>query len=286
MIFILGGTGFIGRCLIDSLIKNKTELSVLIHNQEPKWLKGLDIPIFKGDILCKKTLVEPLKEADIVINLVGQISRDFYQTNVIGSLNLLDLCVKNKVKVIYLSSVNVYGSSNKPSVESDTPKPESPYAITKFLTEKVYEYFAKEHGLKITILRLSNMYGISIPERIVYKIISNIAQGEAITIYGKGTQKRDFLYIKDGVNGIVRSIKHEPKDFEVFNISTRTKTSLLDIIQIAENKLDKKAKINYLKKPLDEECIWADYTKANRLLGYKPKIDIKKGIELIHGGTR
>lgn len=285
-ILILGGAGFIGQVVSKKLIENGHNVSLIVHKNIPEFTnKNKDNPrLFFGNILDKNSLQKAFKNQDIVINLVGQISNDkilFYNLNIIGGLNVLELCEESKIKnIVLISSCMVYGESgSNPSKESDSPNPMTDYSLTKFLTENIHIHFANQFDFNLSILRLSNIYGPDKINGIVYNVISAIDNNKEITIYNDGTQKRDYIYISDAVDGIIKILENLPKGVEIFNISTSTRTSLLEIISILEKQLSKKAMLKFVQdKTYNEQCIWADYTKAKISFDFVPRIDLDQGI--------
>lgn len=304
-ILILGGTGFIGQGLTERLLERGHTISLVVHKRLPEKLAKIKaknrtkadddgkFKIFNGDILDKNILVEAFKRQDVVVNLVGQICKDknmFYDLNIFGALNVLELCIENKVKnMILISSCLVYGESGEtPSKEVDPPNPKTNYSLTKLMAEKIYTYFAKKHGFNLSILRLSNVYGPNKRSGTIYNFIETLKNGKDLIINGDGRQKRDFIYIDDVVDGVVMDVENMPKGIEVFNISTSKRTDLLQLVSIIEKELKKKAKLKFAEvNSYDERCVWADYTKAEKAFNFYPKINLKEGLKrTINGEDR
>jgi UDP-glucose 4-epimerase len=197
-------------------------------------------------------------------------------------MNLVDIAhLKKNLKIIFASTINVYGENCKsPSKETDEPNPLTNYGIIKFLTEQLYQKYSNLYGLDVTILRFSNLYGKHKKSGIISKIIKSTSD-KSVYLTHNGNQQRDFLYIDDAVDGIIQTIKKQPKKFEIFNISSQNKTTPKKIIKHIESISKKPVFFNLRKENIDEKCIWADYTKAKILLNFEPSVDIYHGLNLI-----
>jgi len=253
-ILILGGAGFVGQILIEKLKNENCKIKVLIFKKDIK-LKGKKN---KGDILKSGILDRYIEDGDIVVNLIGQLSGDdvnFSDLNIRGGLNLLESCVKKKkVKVILISSINVYGENVKrSSIESDLPKPSSIYGNVKLLTEKIYQNYSEVHGLDVIVLRLANLYGANKRAGPIPSIISSIKNKSSFSAFNKGKQQRDFIFVDDAVDGIIQAIKTPVKGFSIFNISTGKRFMIKEIIKHIENISKRKIKVKYDKKIPDEK---------------------------------
>jgi len=282
-IILLGATGFIGSNLLNELKKYDYEIIVMVHKKNLK----INFPHFSGNILIPQNLNSILKKDDIVINLIGQISnnhKNFIQTNILGSINLLDSCYKKKVKkVIYLSSINVYGENSKhASLETDFLKPQSFYGRIKMLSEEIYKSYAHTHGMNVTILRLSNVFGPNKKLGFIANLINSLNDKKIKNIaYNNGHQYRDLLFIDDAVTGIISAIKNSKNGFNIYNISTGKRYSVKKIIEIIEKLSTKKVNVKFSNEIPDEKCIWANFTKARNKLNFLPSITLKDGIFLI-----
>ena len=240
---------------------------------------------FRGNILSKSFIDSEISKGDIVINLVGQYSgnvSDFIDLNVTGGLNLLNSCVKKKIgRIILISTINVYGENTiYPSKETDKPVTEDPYGVIKLVTEKIYEHYSEVFGLDITILRLSHVYGPDKKIGIISDLLNSVNHNKSYTLFNNGKQLRDFLYVDDALDGIVQAVKLRKKGFSIFNISSGMRISTKELVRVIEKVTNKKMKINLNPIIPDERCIWGDYSKAKKILKFKPHIDIKKGLGL------
>ena len=280
-ILILGGTGFIGKSLISKLEKNNS-LKIMIHNSELSTTANT----FKGDILKKESFFNEIRENEIIINLLGQLTpneSDYINLNIFGGINLLDSCVEKKIKkIILISSINVYGENlDKPSTENDPLKPQTFYGLVKMITEQIYEYYAKSYGLSITILRLAGVYGPNKNNGFLSQIINSTKDNSIIPIcYNSGQQQRDMIFVDDVIHCIIEIIKYNPEGFQLFNVSSGKRYSMNELISMVEELTKTKISIKNSSKIPDEKCIWADNTKINQFLKFKPEMGIKQGLQI------
>lgn len=280
-IFLLGSGGFIGKSLLQKLIAEKFDVSVLIHDTFVNHDNSIS-----GDILNFESFNSNIQKTDFVINLIGQYHSDdenFLKLNLLGGLNLLNSCLQNNIKkIILISTINVYGENMiTPSKETDSPRPLTNYGIIKLLTEKLYMIFSNIYGLDITILRLANIYG---PNKkagyIAHLINSTIKNLEPIPAFNNGNQLRDVLFIDDAITGIVQAIKNFPSGYNIFNISSSKKYSMNEIINKIENITNKKLNVKFNSEIPDERCIWADNSKSKEFLGFSPHISLDDGLKI------
>lgn len=206
---------------------------------------------------------------------------DYLSTNVGGTYQLLELAKQRGVKqFIFGSSSSVYGkrSGRRGFTETSKLKPISPYAATKQAAETLCHSFASE-GLKITILRLFTVYGPrNRPDMAAYRFVDRISSGKVIELYGRGT-KRDFTYVDDIVDGIVRALK-TPFDYQVINLGNSSPVAVAELIKLIEKNLKRKAKIRRVKLPPgDVPVTFANVSKAEKLLGWKPTITLDEGVK-------
>jgi len=207
----------------------------------------------------------------------------YESSNNLGTLNLLELARKYNVKdFVFASSSSVYGSNKKiPFKETDNvDNPVSLYAATKKANELYAYTYYKLYGLNCTGLRFFTVYGPwGRPDMALFKFVKNITEDKSIDVYNSGKMKRDFTYITDIVDGILSAID-KPFGYEIINLGNNNPIELGKFIEIIEVVLQKKAKINYLPLQKGDVLItYADITKAKKLLGYMPKVEIEEGIK-------
>ena len=280
-IIVLGGSGFVGKSLLQKLESKKFKVKVMVNSSKIK----NKFKKFHGDILDKKTFENQIKNGDIIINLVGQYNdniSNFIDLNIKGGLNLLESCKgKKNIKIILISSIDAYGENmHYASKEKDKSSPQNNYGLIKLLAEKMYENFANIHGLDVIVLRLSNLYGPNKKNGLISNILKAIKKNGTVSINHNGKQQRDYLFIEDAVDGIIKAIQCRLKKYNVINISSGKRYRSTEIIKLAQELSHKKLKFKLKKTAPDEKCVWANNFKAKKLLKFAPKISIKHGLNL------
>lgn len=204
----------------------------------------------------------------------------YYQTNVIGTLNLLELCQQCRVpKFILASTSSVYGEGARPYREdAATDRPLSPYAASKKAAEVVCYTYHRLYGLDVTVLRYFTVYGpAGRPDMSVFRFVRWIAEGEPLVLYGDGSQERDFTYVGDIARGTVAALK--PLGFETINLGSDRPLVLREVVRLIEESLGKRATIKTAPAhPADVAATWADISKAKRLLGWQPQVSFEQGL--------
>ena len=278
---ILGGSGFVGRSLLNKLGKEEYDSKVIIYKNDIK----TNFKKFRGDILVPEVLDNQIENGDTIVNLIGQFyesDSNFIDLNILGALNILNSCIKKKkIRIILISSINVYGENlGKPSKETDPSQPITNYGIVKLITERIYQHYSKLYHMDVTVLRLSNLYGPQKKSGPVANLINSLNNGKNIFAYNKGRQLRDFLFIEDATEGIIQAIKIPQKGYNVFNLSTGKRHMVKDVIKIIEKMTGKKLRVRLDPRIPDERCIWADNSKAKKILKFSPKTILQQGIEI------
>ena len=280
-ITVLGGSGFVGKSLLQKLESKKFKVKVMVNSSKIK----NKFKKFHGDILDKKTFENQIKNGDIIVNLVGQYNghiSNFIDLNIKGGLNLLESCKgKKNIKIILISSIDAYGENMLyASKEKDKPSPQNNYGLIKLHAEKMYENFANIHGLDVIVLRLSNLYGPNKKNGLILNILKAIKKNGTISINHNGKQQRDYLFVGDAVEGIIKTIQCRLKKYNVINISSGKRYRSTEIIKLVQELSHKKLKFKLKKTAPDEKCIWANNFKAKKLLKFAPKVSIKHGLDL------
>jgi len=206
----------------------------------------------------------------------------YYTTNVIGTLNLLELCREFGVKKFILASTSSLYAGQKMPFKENLPvnEPISPYAASKKSAEVTCYTYHHLYGIDVTILRYFTVYGpASRPDMSPLRFISWVYQEKPVIIYGDGTQSRDFTYVDDIARGTIMALK--PLGFDTINLGCDKPYNLLDFLGMIEEKLGKKANIVYEPMhPADMKATWADINKAREFFQWKPDIDIEQGITI------
>jgi nucleoside-diphosphate-sugar epimerase len=246
----------------------------------------------RTDISDRAALAEVVTGAqpDAVVNLaaragVRQSIDDpwvYYETNVTGTLNLLDLCHELGIPKFVLSSTSsAYGDQAQQPFTEDMPtdRPLSPYAASKKAAEVLAYTYHDVYDIDVTVFRYFTVYGpAGRPDMSIYRFIRWIDEGLPVKVFGDGTQRRDFTFVEDIARGTVAGLSKV--GYQIINLGGDRPVSLLDLIGIIEEKLRKKATIAFQPpNPLDVAGTWADISKAEELLGWRPESSLESGIE-------
>lgn len=302
-ILITGGAGFIGSHLTERLL-SKEERVICIDNfnestnQEFKYrnIKGIrdneNYRIVDADVRRKELVDEVFAQEDIdlVFHLAAQTGVRpsvqnpvlHYKVNVIGTVNILQACVRFKVpQLIFASSSSIYGCNSKyPYSEDDKSDNQlSPYAATKKAGENICFVYHKLYGLDVTCIRPFTVYGPRQRKEMAISLFTRqIHNDEVITIFGDGSNSRDYTYVSDAVDGFVKAMGRT--GFEIFNTGGGNPVTLKQLIAMIETKLGKKAQVQYSPMQLGEvDHTCADTTKSYIELNYKAQIGIDEGLE-------
>ncbi|MCX7991009.1 MAG: SDR family NAD(P)-dependent oxidoreductase [Proteobacteria bacterium] len=306
-ILVTGGAGFIGSNVVDAYLSEGHRVTVIDDLSSGKWENiNRKAKFYLLDIRDRATLerVFEKEKFDIVNHHAAQISVPMSvanpqldaDINVTGFLNILELSVKYRVKkIIFISSGGaLYGEAEEyPTSESYPPKPLSPYAITKYVSENYLYFYNKQYGLDYTVLRYANVYGPrQIPHGeagVVSIFMTRLKEGKDCTIYAFSDEpegmKRDYVYVEDVAKANILALNKG--SLEAINIGTGVATSTSELFNIVYETLSKSTKIaKNLKKPksgperpgdLRRSCL--NIAKAKKVLGWKPENSLKKGIE-------
>lgn len=248
-VLISGGAGFIGSYLVRELLAENHTVVVFdnLSTGDLKHLSGLNIVLWKQDI-CNPAIVKQIvfEKFDVIVHLAAQTMVDASiknpvfdaSENIMGTLNVLEAARQCGARVIFASTAATYGDvveDNLPVVESQALSPQSFYGLTKVGVEKYLALYHQHYGLDYVICRFANVYGERQGDKGEGGVISifakRIAAGKDITIYGDGTQTRDFVYAGDIARGICKAMTTKNVN-TVYNLSTQTETSLLELVQI------------------------------------------------------
>ena len=272
-ILVLGGTGFIGRNLIKSL-KKKYKISSISLNQILKEKKCSGVKYKRLDLRKKNNIKKIKKNYDYIINCLS------FNRN----QKIFNFFLKFKPqKFIHIGCSGEYGKIKVPFKESDKCLPKTNYGLSKLFDTMYLLNLYKNFKFPVVIVRLFNVYGKDQGRYIISEIVSNCKKNNVINL-ANGSQTRDFCHIDDiskAVNLIIRS-KNKRLIGKILNISTGKETSIRSLSRIILRKV-KKGKINFIKRDLDKNSILrskADIKLSKKLLNWRPKIDILKGIDL------
>ena len=326
-ILVTGAAGFIGAFLCKRLLGASNDEIIGVDNLNDYYDVSLkearldmlkpykNFKFIKGDISDKVFINKLFDEYhfDIVVNLAAQAGvrysidhPDVYiQSNIIGFYNILEACRYHPVKhLVYASSSSVYGGNEKVPFSTDdkVDNPVSLYAATKKSDELLAHAYSKLYNIPTTGLRFFTVYGpMGRPDMAYFSFANKLVKGETIEIFNYGNCKRDFTYIDDIVEGVVRVMKKAPEKrdgedglpvppYKIYNIGNNNPENLLDFVQILSEEL---VKAGVLSKDFDFEShkklapmqkgdvpvTYADTSDLERDFGYKPSTNLREGLK-------
>lgn len=297
---VTGGAGFIGSNLVERLLHEGHEVRVL-DNYETGNKDNLteflnDIELFEGDIRDAALVKRAISGADFVFHqaALSSVPRSIADpiasnaVNVDGTLNVLMAAREANVqKVVYASSSSIYGPTEVlPKEESMPPNPISPYALAKFAGEKYCQIFSDLYDLPTVCLRYFNIFGPRQDPKSEYAavvplFITNLLSGQPIQIYGNGEQSRDFTYIENAINAnLLAATASKEADGEIFNVGCNARATLNTLVNLMGELIGIEVSPEYHPPRLgDVKHSLADVSKAQRLLNFNPKVDLKQGLE-------
>ena len=291
---ITGGAGFIGSHLVEILTRNNKNVVVLdnlstgrIENLKPflKKIKFIKCDISKkgrwqNEFRGKCYIFHFAALADIVPSI--QDPEKYYNSNVNGTLNLLQACRNAKVlKFLYSASSSCYGIPKKyPTTEDEKINTLYPYALTKKMGEDLIIHWSKLYNFPFISLRLFNVYGTRSRTSGTYGAMFGVflaqkLHGKPFTIVGNGKQTRDFTYVTDVIDAFLKAAESKIVN-EIFNIGSGETVSINKIIKLLGGN-----KVFIKKRPGEPDCTFANISKIKKLIKWKPKIKIEKGIEYL-----
>ncbi len=297
MIYLVtGGAGFIGSHIVEEIVRNGGKVIILddFSKGTIENLKGVikRVKIIKGSITNKNAIKEAMKNIDYIIHLAAVSSAPdasknperTYKINVEGTRNILEAVpYKGIRRFIFISSASVYKENkNKVYKEEDKKEPKTIYGKSKLKAEEICLNYASKKRISLIILRYFNVFGprdIKKSGRIIPSWLDNIKKGKEIEIYGDGKQTRDFIYIKDIVEATLLSCKKEGINKEILNIGTGKPYSILELKMKIEEIMGYKLKVRSKKKRRNDiKHLIADISKAESILGFKPKTSLSNGL--------
>ena len=304
-IFITGADGFIGSHLTEHLLSKGFNVTAMVYYNSFNslgWLNDISnkfhkrLKIISGDLRDKSFLISSTKKHDVIIHLAALIAipfsyeapESYVQTNIIGTLNVLDATKINKIKKIIVTSTSeIYGRSKKfPISENFGVDPRSPYSATKISADQLSISYYYSFGIPVTILRPFNTVGPrQSPRAVLPTIINQIIDDKRKIKIGNISTKRNFNSVYDIVRGFECAIKTKKNiSGEIINLGSSFEISIKDLLKMV-SKIEGKRIITINEKkrvrPLKSEIfrLTASNKKAKRLLNWSPKIKTKKGFE-------
>ena len=304
---VTGGAGFIGSHLVDGLLADGWQVTV-VDNFDPYYPESVKrrhiaahvahprYRLVEADIRDGAKLNALLNDQyTVIVHLAAKAGvrnsltdpLGYQMTNVIGTQNLLSFAHQRGIRpFVFGSSSSVYGNCPRlPWRESDPGlAPINPYASTKLANEQMGYVYAETFGLRFVALRFFTVFGErQRPDLAIHKFARLMLAGKSIPVYGDGSSERDFTYWGDIVAGVRAAMAFAADEtkakYEVFNLGNNRTIGLLDMIRLMEKVLNVSAKIDWQDwQPGEMRRTWADITKSQALLGYEPATDFETGI--------
>jgi len=295
-VLVTGAAGFIGSHVVQHLLLNGMEVVALddlsggfLDNvpRGAKWVQGS-----VTDVALLKNLFEN-EGFDYVYHLAAYaaeglshfIRRYNYETNLIGSVNLINLSILYHVKCfVFTSSIAVYGANQLPMTEDMIPQPEDPYGVSKYAVELDLRAAQHQFGLDYIVFRPHNVYGehqnIGDKYRNVIGIFMNqILQGEPLTIFGDGEQMRAFSYIDDVAPVIARSVLTSAAYGEIFNVGGDQPYSVNELVRVVSEVMGIAPQVIRLPERKEVKHAFSSHDKVRRFFDVPPAVPLKEGVE-------
>ena len=294
-VIVTGGAGFIGSHLVERLLEDNFISKIVIIDTFNFGLRNLKHLIKNKKIKLYKKDIRFLKKNDRVFNKCNCIFHlaaiadivpsivnpdEYYETNVNGTLNILEGIRKNKIpKIVYAASSSCYGiPKNYPTSEKENVDFMFPYALTKYAGEQLIVHWSKVYKIKFMSLRLFNVYGLRSRTTGAYGAVMGVflkqkLENKPLTIVGNGQQTRDFVYVKDVVEAFYKSFKSK-KNNKIINIGSSRPIKVKYLAQLMSNKF------SYVpKRPGEPDKSHANINLAKKILKWKPKVKFEDGVK-------
>src|SRR5215471_14442622 len=301
-ILVTGGAGFIGSHLVEKVLAVGHEVFILddFNDFYDPQIKHANIAGFAKDVtVCHVDLRESdsvqnvfrREKVDAIAHIAAragvrpsiQNPRLYYDTNVIGTLHLLEAArITGVERFIFASTSSVYGASKTVPFSEDQHLIQtlSPYAATKIAGELLCSTYSHLYQMRVVALRYFTVYGPrQRPDLAIHQFTRRICAGQPIDRFGDGSTRRDYTYIDDIIQGTMAALDYSGPLYDVFNLGGSQTIELKNLISAIENALGKQAKIRQLPEQAgDMPLTYADISKARKLLGYNPTTKLNEGL--------
>ncbi len=295
-ILITGGCGFVGLNLIEYLKKNTDHEITVLDNLSlgrKEHIAGFNVDFVEGDIRDRELARSLAGNMDSIVHLAADTrvmdsieNPDFnFDVNVAGTYNLLRAAREANVKHFVFASTGgaIVGEVPPPVNEAMAPHPQSPYGASKLSMEGYCSAFAGSYGMKTVALRFSNVYGPHSYHKgsVVAAFFKQILKGEPLTVYGDGTQTRDYVFSEDLCSAIAGGLSLETGG-EAIQLGSGRETSLNELIAAIREVAGPSYKFDVVYKPFragEVRFNYADISKARKVLGYDPRTGLREGLE-------
>ena len=300
-LLVTGGAGFIGsnfvRRIVDGSFAGIGHVTVLDKLTYAGTLTNLEMlphgsfEFVKGDISNPELADRLTKEHDAVINFAAEShvdrsisgAKDFIETNVLGTQNLLDASLRNGIKTfVQVSTDEVYGTISEGSWTEDFPLlPNSPYSASKASADLIVRSYHRTFGMDVRTTRCSNNYGPhQFPEKVIPLFVTNLIDNQKVPLYGKGLNVRDWLHVDDHCRGIF-AVLTKGKAGNIYNIGGGRELTNRELTDVILSKMGhNETSIEYVQDRLGHDLRYSvNHEKISSELGYHPKISFEEGIE-------
>ncbi len=289
---ITGGNGFVGAHLALKLLQKNYKVHILSRftRENPLFSEiqgNKNLVCLKGDISNSGKVDKACEDVDLIFHLAAYIGDDIrksFKINSLGTLNVLEAARKNDVeKLVYSSSVSVYGRPSYLPIDEDHPlEPDSNYGLSKLIGELYCKHYLTLQGMQGYIFRLSSVYGsgqeLSVPNKAIPIFINALSKGRAIKIFGDGSQKRDYIFVEDVIEIFLKSL-HMDTQIRIFNLANGSGVSPIEIYDILSRTMGRKTQV--LHEPITDTfqttSLVYDVDKLKRLFNFNPT-SIENGI--------
>lgn len=298
---VTGADGFIGSHLVELLLEKGYQVKALSYYNSFNywgWLEDIqklnEIEVLSGDVRDPNYCMHITQDVDVVFNLAALIAipysytapDSYVDTNIRGTLNMAQACLKNNVKrLIHTSTSEVYGTAQYVPIDEKHPlQPQSPYSASKIGADAMAMSFYNSFNLPVTIARPFNTYGPRQSARaVIPTIITQIANGAKTIQLGDTTPTRDFNYVSDTCRGFVMLAENDKAVGEVVNIGSNYEISISDTLKMIKEIMGSSVEFitdDQRIRPEKSEVfrLWCDNTKIHNLTGFKPEVSIRQGL--------
>jgi len=295
---VTGGAGFIGSEVVKQLLQKGSKVTILdnFSSGKKKYLpKSKKLRIIKGDIQDENIITKAVKDQEVVIHLAAlpfipdsyYYPADFFKVNAIGSVNMIWNSIKAKSieMFVQISTSEVYGTAQQTPMDENHPTaPHSTYAVSKLAGDRAAFTLHKENGFPIVVIRPFNSFGPNYTEPyVIPEIINQILSGSKELQLGNVHTSRDFTFVADTANGIIKAATEKKAIGEIINIGFGEDIKILDLAHKIAKISKTKIKIKYdesRERPYDVNELICNNQKAKEILNWKPKISVEKGLKI------
>ena len=296
-IFVTGGAGFVGSEIVRQISASGGTAIVYdnLSSGKKKFIQNYPrVKIIKGDVKNRLTIHKAIQKSQYIINLAAlpfipdsfHYPQEFFEVNTNGTLNLiLESINHKKIKnFVHISTSEVYGSAKKSPMDENHPiLPQSTYAVSKLAGEKAVFTMHKEHDFPAVMIRPFNTYGPNITQPyIIPEIIMQVLGKNSEIKLGNINAERDFTFVSDTANGIIRALFSKKAIGETINLGSGKSHKIKDIVKSVSSILEKKVTISTNKdrlRPFDVNKLVCDNRKAKKMLDWEPKIPFDEGLK-------